>query len=330
MSVKPTPIKTRYTHDEGVEPADLKTIATLGIGAFGRVNLVKHCQTGKVYAMKILNKAHMTATNQREHVISERDILLSSKCDFIVRLYKTFEDSEQLYMLLEYCPGGEVWALLRERGPFTDDVARFYCAAALEAFDFLHKRHIIYRDLKPENMLLDGDGWPKLADFGFAKSLGSVDARTYTFCGTSEYMAPEILLKDGQDRGVDLWALGCFVYELLSGIPPFASTDRIQTYRMILAGVDQLAFPPRMGTVAKALMFKLCRRQPSQRLGYSNIDDVRKDEWFEGFGFEPFRNHSMEPPMKPKVTSATDARTISSGLDSFPAGPADRGWDKDF
>lgn len=200
-----------------LELCDLKTVNTIGVGGFGRVNLVKDVNTDKVYALKILNKAHIKEMNQQEHVLNERNILMACRNDFIIRLYKSFRDSERLYMLTEYCPGGEVWTMLRSWGRFDEQTARFYCAAALEAFDYLHRHYIVYRDLKPENMLLDKNGIPKLADFGFAKCLKNESGRTYTFCGTAEYVAPEVILNKGQGVAVDLWALGIFMYELVSG-----------------------------------------------------------------------------------------------------------------
>uniref|UniRef100_A0A915DXB9 Protein kinase domain-containing protein n=1 Tax=Ditylenchus dipsaci TaxID=166011 RepID=A0A915DXB9_9BILA len=236
--------------EEDVELVDLKTVSTLGVGGFGRVNLVKHFDTDKVFALKILNKAHVKEMNQQEHVLNERGILMGCKSEFIVRLYKTFRDSERLYMLMEYCPGGEVWTMLRNWGRFDEITSRYYCAAALEAFDYLHRRFIIYRDLKPENMLLDKNGIPKLADFGFAKQLKSEGARTWTFCGTAEYVAPEIILNKGQDTAVDIWSLGIFMYELISGSPPFASTDPMHTYNSILKGVQMLAWPRYMTETA--------------------------------------------------------------------------------
>jgi len=200
-----------------VQLADLKTVATLGVGGFGRVNLVRHSPTDRVYALKVMNKAHVREMHQQEHVLNERHILITCHSDFIVRLHRTYRDEHRLYMLMEYCPGGEVWTALRNWGRFDEPTARFYVAAAVEAFDYLHRRLILYRDLKPENMLLDANGWPKLADFGFAKRLKTSEQRTWTFCGTAEYVAPEIILNKGQDTAVDLWALGIFTYELLSG-----------------------------------------------------------------------------------------------------------------
>lgn len=284
-----------------MELEDLKTVATLGIGGFGRVNLVKHFETEKVYALKILNKAHISAQNQQEHVLNERNILISCRSDFIVRLYKTFRDAERLYMLMEYLPGGEVWTMLRNWGRFDENTARYYCAAALEAFDYLHRRFIIYRDLKPENMLLDVNGIPKLADFGFAKRLKSENSKTWTFCGTAEYVAPEVILNKGQTTAVDIWSLGIFMYELISGTPPFASTDPMHTYNSILKGVQSLAWPKYMSESAKTLICKFCRNDPTQRLGYGRIEDARRDQWFQGFDFIAFRKRTMRPPIKPKV-----------------------------
>uniref|UniRef100_A0A914C3A6 cGMP-dependent protein kinase n=1 Tax=Acrobeloides nanus TaxID=290746 RepID=A0A914C3A6_9BILA len=315
-----------------IELPDLKTIATLGVGGFGRVNLVKHIDTEKVYALKVLNKAHIKEMNQQEHVINERHILMSCKNDFIVRLVKTFRDPERLYMLMEYCPGGEVWTMLRNWGRFDENTARYYCAVALEAFDYLHRRFIIYRDLKPENMLLDKNGFPKLADFGFAKRLKSESDRTWTFCGTAEYVAPEIILNKGQDIAVDIWALGIFMYELIYGTPPFASTDPMHTYNSILKGVQSLLWPKFMSQEAINLICKFCRREPTQRLGYGCIEDARTDPWFKDFDFEAFRSQKMRPPIKPKVRSSTDTQNFDRypSADSFPTGIDESGWDADF
>ncbi|KAI1714535.1 protein kinase domain-containing protein [Ditylenchus destructor] len=317
---------------EDVEIADLKTVATLGVGGFGRVNLVKHFDSEKVFALKILNKAHVKEMNQQEHVLNERDILTSCKSDFIVRLYKTYRDPERLYMLLEYCPGGEVWTMLRNWGRFDEVTSRYYCAAALEAFDYLHRRFIIYRDLKPENMLLDKNGFPKLADFGFAKQLKTEGARTWTFCGTAEYVAPEIILNKGQDTAVDIWSLGIFMYELISGSPPFASTDPMHTYNSILKGVQMLSWPRFMTETAKALICKFCRRDPTQRLGYGRIEDARRDPWFNGFDFVAFRNHTMRAPIRPKVRSLTDTQNFDRypSTDNFATGVDESGWDSNF
>ncbi|KAI6212077.1 CGMP-dependent protein kinase [Aphelenchoides besseyi] len=317
---------------DDVQLDDLKTVSTLGIGGFGRVNLVKHFETEKVYALKILNKAHVREMNQQEHVLNERNILNSCRCDFIVRLYKTYKDAERLYMLLEYCPGGEVWTMLRNWGRFDEITARFYCAAALEAFDYLHRRNIIYRDLKPENMLLDKNGVPKLADFGFAKRLKSENAKTYTFCGTAEYVAPEIILNKGQDTAVDIWSLGIFMYELISGTPPHASTDPMHVYNSILKGMQALAWPKYMSEQAKQLICKFCRKDPTQRLGYGRIDDARHDAWFSGFDFIAFRNHTMRPPIRPKVRTPTDTQNFDRypSTDNFAVGEDTSGWDMSF
>jgi len=241
--------------------------------------------------------------------------LISCRSDFIVRLYKTFRDSERLYMLMEYCPGGEVWTMLRNWGRFDEETSKFYCAAALEAFDYLHRRFIIYRDLKPENMILDINGIPKLVDFGFAKRLKSENAKTYTFCGTAEYVSPEIILNKGQTTAVDLWSLGIFMYELISGTPPFASTDPMHTYNSILKGVQALAWPKYMSESAKSLICKFCRNDPTQRLGYGRIEDARRDPWFQGFDFVSFRKHTMRPPIRPKVRSPTD----TGNFDRYPS-----------
>uniref|UniRef100_A0A023GHI9 Hipothetical protein n=1 Tax=Amblyomma triste TaxID=251400 RepID=A0A023GHI9_AMBTT len=239
--------------------SDLRVIATLGVGGFGRVELVQSMQDPmRSFALKVMKKAQIVETRQQQHIMSEKMILEEANCDFIIKLYKTFKDRKYLYMLLEPCLGGELWTILRDRGNFDDNTTRFYTACVVEAFDYLHARNIIYRDLKPENMLLDISGYIKLVDFGFAKKLVN-GRKTWTFCGTPEYVAPEVILNRGHDISADYWSLGVLMFELLTGAPPFTDPDFMKTYNIILKGIDAIDFPRCITRNATALIKKLCR-----------------------------------------------------------------------
>ncbi|RTG89471.1 cGMP-dependent protein kinase 1, partial [Schistosoma bovis] len=168
------------------------------------------------FALKKLKKHYIVETKQQEHVINEKNILMETNHEFIVKLYRTYKDQRYLYILLEVCLGGELWTLLRNSTAFDDSTARFYSACVVEALNYLHRRGIVYRDLKPENLLLDSQGFCKMTDFGFAKRIGYGN-KTWTFCGTPEYVAPEVILNKGHDFTVDFWALGILMFELLTG-----------------------------------------------------------------------------------------------------------------
>ncbi|XP_056385996.1 cGMP-dependent protein kinase 1 isoform X4 [Hyla sarda] len=313
---------------------DFNIIDTLGVGGFGRVELVQlKSEESKTFAMKILKKRHIVDTRQQEHIRSEKQIMQSAHSDFIVRLYRTFKDSKYLYMLMEACLGGELWTILRDRGSFEDSTTRFYTACVVEAFAYLHSKGIIYRDLKPENLILDHRGYAKLVDFGFAKKIG-FGKKTWTFCGTPEYVAPEIILNKGHDISADYWSLGILMYELLTGSPPFSGPDPMKTYNIILRGIDMIEFPKKITKNAANLIKKLCRDNPSERLGNlkNGVKDIQKHKWFEGFNWEGLRKGTLTPPIIPSVSSPTD----TSNFDSFPEDNDDpppddnSGWDIDF
>ncbi|XP_067212445.1 cGMP-dependent protein kinase, isozyme 2 forms cD5/T2 isoform X2 [Linepithema humile] len=338
-------IRTRY-RDELVERRrlneefrdvrlqDLRTIATLGVGGFGRVELVQIAgDSTRSFALKQMKKAQIVETRQQQHIMSEKRIMSEADCDFVVKLFKTFKDRKYLYMLMEACLGGELWTVLRDKGHFDDGTTRFYTACVVEAFDYLHSRNIIYRDLKPENLLLDNQGYVKLVDFGFAKRLDN-GRKTWTFCGTPEYVAPEVILNKGHDISADYWSLGVLMFELLTGTPPFTGADPMKTYNIILKGIDAIEFPRSITRNAMALIKKLCRDNPAERLGYQKggISEIQKHKWFDGFNWEGLRTRTLEPPILPRVQSAID----TANFDVYPADsdppPSDdiSGWDNDF
>lgn len=311
---------------------ELEVIATLGMGGFGRVELVQNVKNKQTYALKCLKKKHILDTRQQEHIYSEKKIMLQANSPFICKLYRTFKDRKYVYMLLEVCLGGELWTILRDRGFFDDSTARFLVACVVEAFEYLHSRGIVYRDLKPENLLLDKDGYVKLVDFGFAKRIG-FGRKTWTFCGTPEYVAPEIILNKGHDLSADCWSLGILIFELLIGSPPFYGPDPMKTYNIILRGMDVIEFPKKIGRNPQNLIRRLCKESPSERLGYQKdgLTDVKKHKWFQGFHWQGLLERTLEPPIKPKVKGSTDYSNFDHYAKDMDVPPDDlSGWDENF
>ncbi|UXI14611.1 uncharacterized protein NH340_JMT00554 [Sarcoptes scabiei] len=325
-------LNKQYAH---LNLSDIRYEVTLGVGGFGRVELVTLRENKSIsFALKIMKKAQIVETRQQQHILNEKRIMLESNCNFIVKLYKTFKDNKYLYMLMEACLGGELWTILRDKGQFDEKTARFYASCAIEAFEYLHSRNIIYRDLKPENMLLDPFGYAKLTDFGFAKQLLPPGRKTWTFCGTPEYVAPEIILNRGHDHSADYWSLGVLMYELLTGTPPFCGSDPMRTYNMILKGIDSIDFPRNISREAIDLIKKLCRDNPSERLGYQKrgIDDIRNHDWLKSFDFEKLKSRQLNPPFVPIIKSACDATNFDAYPPNRDPDPPDdfTGWDEEF
>ncbi|XP_026756217.2 cGMP-dependent protein kinase, isozyme 2 forms cD5/T2 isoform X1 [Galleria mellonella] len=314
--------------------SDLRIIATLGIGGFGRVELVQiQGDPSRSFALKQMKKAQIVETRQQQHIMSEKEIMSEMNCEFIVKLFKTFKDRKYLYMLMETCLGGELWTILRDRGQFDDATTRFYTACVVEAFHYLHSRNIIYRDLKPENLLLDSKGYVKLVDFGFSKKL-QASRKTWTFCGTPEYVAPEVIMNRGHDISADYWSLGVLMFELLTGSPPFTGADPMKIYNKILKGIDAVEFPRSITRNAANLIKKLCRDNPAERLGYQRggITEIQKHKWFDGFNWEGLAQRTLEPPITPVVKSAVDTHNFDQYPPDADEPPPDdlSGWDATF
>ncbi|XP_065088354.1 cGMP-dependent protein kinase 1 [Ochlerotatus camptorhynchus] len=319
---------SEYDH---IQLHDLTYIGTLGIGGFGRVELVQY-QKQKTFALKYLKKIEMVRQQQQEHAYSEKDIMLSCNSPFIVRLYKTYRDKKYLYFLMEACLGGDVWTILQKNKHFDERTARFMAGCVVEAFEYLHSRNMIYRDLKPENLMLDEQGYIKLVDFGFAKRIGA-NQKTWTFAGTPEYVSPEIILNKGHDRAVDYWALGVFIHELLVGKPPFRGKNHMKTYNAILRGIDIIELPSRIPKKSQVLIKRLCRQIPAERLGYgkNGIADIKNHPWFSDFGWQRLKERTLLAPLVRPIQSDTDL----SNFDEYPKDqdePPDEtsGWDINF
>jgi len=290
---------------------DLEFLETLGTGTFGRVRLVQHKGDGRFMALKVLKKHEIVRLKQVDHILAEREILSSIHHPFIVNLFSSFTDANNLYMLMEFVSGGEIFSHLRRAGRFTNEAVQFYAGSIVLALQYCHSKDIIYRDLKPENLLLDDKGYLKITDFGFAKRV--VD-RTWTLCGTPEYLAPEIIQSKGHGKGVDWWAVGVLIYEMLSGYPPFYDENPFGIYQKILSG--KVAFPRHFDAMAKDLVKKLLTADRTKRLGNlkGGAEDIKRHKWFKSFDFNALINFEYAAPIQPEVANAGD----TSNFDKYP------------
>ena len=310
-----------------IQMADLEIKATLGCGAFGRVKLVKHKETAETYALKCMVKTEIVANNLEDHVVNEKNVMLALDHPFILKLHCTYKDDTYIYLLLELAIGGEIFTFLRKAGRFNEKASRFYASAVTLAFKEMHERQIAYRDLKPENLLLDERGFLKVVDFGLAKV---VTDRTWTLCGTPDYLAPEIILSKGHDYAVDCWALGVLIYEMSAGFVPFYSDDPMEVYQLILA--CDLKFPSHFSRAAMDLVTKLMCQNQTKRLGNmkNGVKDIIKHKWFSGYDWDGLMAGTLDPPIKPKVKSKEDMSNFDEYPDDETKVAPCPSWDPDF
>ena len=243
-----------------------------------------------------MKKMDVVKLKQVEHVYSEKFLLSNIRFPFIIQLYGTFKDQRNIYMLLEYAIGGELFTYLRRAGKFSVADTKFYASEIVLALEYMHSMNIVYRDLKPENLLLDSNGHIKITDFGFAKI---VHDRTWTLCGTPEYLAPEIIQSTGHGKAVDWWALGILIYEMLAGFPPFYDDNHFVVYEKILSG--QLVFPSHFDAASIDLIRRLLVRDKSKRLGNmkNGANDVKMHPWFHGVDWKATLERNVAVPIVP-------------------------------
>ncbi|KAI9492227.1 kinase-like domain-containing protein [Zychaea mexicana] len=278
---------------------DFDSLCVLGRGAFGKVLLVKHRASRTLYAMKTLKKASLVL--HVNNIKTERQILEQVRHPFIVQLYYAFQTPTELHMILEYAVGGELFRYLDQEGMFSEPMASFYAAELVLALSHLHSLGIVYRDLKPENCLLDQSGHILLTDFGLSKV--SLDGKTNTICGTAEYMAPEVLAGLQYDYSVDWWSLGILIYDMLTGSPPFKGNNRQKTIDGIMS--KKPAMPYYFTNEAKSLLTGLLRKNPHVRLGAKpkGADAIRKHRFFRKIDWKALSERHMDPPIVPLVVS---------------------------
>ncbi|KAH9941049.1 AGC/Akt protein kinase [Amylocystis lapponica] len=290
---------------------DFELITVIGKGSFGKVMQVRKRDTSRIYALKTIRKQHIIERGEITHTLAERLVLARVNNPFIVPLKFSFQSEQKLYLVLAFVNGGELFHHLQREQRFNEERSRFYSAELLLALEHLHELDVVYRDLKPENILLDYTGHIALCDFGLCKLNMKDSDTTNTFCGTPEYLAPEILNAQGYNKTIDWWTLGVLLYEMLSGLPPFYDEVTDKMYQKILH--NPLVFGDEIGTQARSILTGLLTRDPAQRLGVNGADEIRKHPFFEkNIDFKKLLQKKIQPPFKPSVSSPVDVSNFDT------------------
>lgn len=312
------------TDKNQVGPNDFKILKLIGKGTFGQVYQVKKKDTQRIYAMKVLSKKVIIQKKEVAHTLGERNILVRTAMTaspFIVGLKFSFQTPTDLYLVTDYMSGGELFWHLQKEGRFQEGRAKFYIAELILALQHLHQHDIVYRDLKPENILLDANGHIALCDFGLSKANVTQNDTTNTFCGTTEYLAPEVLLDEqGYTKMVDFWSLGVLVFEMCCGWSPFYAEDTQQMYKNIAFG--KVRFPrDALSTEGRNFVKGLLNRNPKHRLGaHGDANELMQHPFFHDIDWDALNRRAVIPPFKPKLRSDMDTSNFdpefTSALDN--------------
>ncbi|UYV77225.1 SGK1 [Cordylochernes scorpioides] len=292
-----------------VKPSQFEFLKVIGKGSFGKVFLARHKEEKTIFAVKVLQKKMILRKNERSHVMSERNVLVQNvKHPFLVGLRYSFQTPDKLYFVMDYVNGGELFFHLQKSRHFPEERAKFYAAEITSALGYLHSLGIIYRDLKPENILLDNTGHVVLTDFGLCKEgLESSKDKTTTFCGTPEYLAPEVLRKQPYDKAVDWWCLGSVTYEMLYGLPPFYSKDTMEMYGNILN--KPLRLRTNISVDARNLLERLLQKDKKKRLG-ATTEEVMTHPFFRTINWTDLVEKKMPVPFVPDLVVVYVGRVL--------------------
>mmetsp|Transcript_7801 Transcript_7801/g.8272 ORF Transcript_7801/g.8272 Transcript_7801/m.8272 type:complete len:775 (-) Transcript_7801:268-2592(-) len=296
------------------EENNFKFIQVLGKGSYGTVMLAKYYNSNTLYALKRLSKVGVIETGQLRHVIDERKLISSVISPFVVKVFGSYQTPSELVLVTEAVDRGDLWSVIYENTTYPkglpSELIHFYCASIVLALYHIHSRSIAYRDLKPENMVLDSKGFVKIVDLGLAKQVQN--GKTWTMCGTPDYLAPEIILNEGHDIAVDYWALGVLIYEMVTGWPPFYADEPMKTYEKIVACA--VSFPVYITRQLSDLVSKLLTTQPGKRLGNlkGGINDIMKHKWFGSFDWNGLDSLSIPAPYIPTIKDATDVSNFDN------------------
>jgi len=324
---------------------DFESLKVIGKGAFGEVRLVQKVDTGHIYAMKILRKADMVEKEQLAHVRAERDILVEADHQWVVQMFYSFQDPVNLYLIMEFLPGGDMMTLLMKKDTLSEEATQFYIAETALAIESIHKLGFIHRDIKPDNLLLDARGHVKLSDFGLCTGLkkshrtefyrdlsqvkpsdfnSPVDSKrkaeswkskrralAYSTVGTPDYIAPEVFKQTGYDKTCDWWSLGVIMFEMLIGYPPFCSETPQETYKKVMNWKESLEFPPEVpiSENASSTILRFCNDMETR---VKNVSDIQNLSWFQGVDWDHIRERPTAIPVDVKSIDDT------SNFDEFP------------